>query len=312
MSLGVYLGNPLSPFGMTLLPMPPIGGAVASGGANGITSVLSRGTTSNTLASGGTASFRRPKTKQSYTIAWDILTPSEVEVINSFFDGGQGGGPYCFVDPSWGNYLPPNVSRMGAVLSALPEWSPTAGAFGPITTVAAPAGRVSGVANWSGATTSSILYMGLNNIVDGTWLPPVIPGLSHGFAIWARTATGTATVTPSMLYGLGGSAPAGTAATGSAGSLTTTWQQISVQAPSSTSWSASADYVMLALTCSTVTAPNIYLAASEFVYSTAASASVMSPWAGGLGVPRVVIPSTVTSPVDMVGWRDYTLILAEA
>lgn len=312
MSLGVYLGNPLSAFGMTLLPMPPIGGVVSSGGASGIASTLSRGAFANTLASGGTAAFRRPKTKQTYSLAWDILNPSEVEILNSFFDGGQGGGPYCLVDPSWSNYLPPNVSRMGAVLSALPEWTPTVGTFAPITTVAAPTGHFSGVGSWAGAGSASVLYMGLNNIIDGTWLPPVIPGLSIGFAVWARTASSTATVTPALTYGVGGSAPTGTAATGSATALTTTWQQLTVAVASSFSYTGSGLYADLKLTCSTASAPNIYFSAPEFVYSTAASVSVLNPWVGGLGVPRVIIPANASSPVDMVGWRDYTLTLAEA
>jgi hypothetical protein len=307
----VYLGNPLSPNGLLPLPAVPVGGSIASA-AGGMSPSLGRLISAQTLLSGGVAVMRRAHTKSQYQLQWMIRGVADMELLMSFFDGRQGGGPYCLVDPSWRNYLPPNVAGMGSVIGALPEWSPTQGSFTPITSVTPPTGHYSGVGNWATAGSGSILYMGLNNIVDGTWLPPVIPGLSHGFAIWARTASSTATVTPALMYGVGGSAPAGTAATGSAGSLTTTWQQLTVPVASSFSWPSTADYAMLKLTCSTASAPNLYFSAPEFVYDTASSVSPLSPWASGVGVPRVLFTGEMPSPVGRPTMRDVTLTLQEA
>lgn len=310
MALGVYLGNPSGPFGMTLLPMLPPGGVIDS--SLGIGTSLGRVAATQTLISGGTTSQRLPYTKRAYSLAWSILIGSEIDSINSFFDGRQGSGPYCLVDPSWANHLPANVASVGAVLGSLPEWSPTAGTFTTTTATAPPTGKLSGVGSWASAGSGAILYMGLNNVVDGTWLPPVVAGLSHRCSIWARTLTGTATVTPALMYGVAGSAPAGTAATGSAGSLTTTWQQLTVPVASSFSWPTTADYAMLKLTCSTAAAPNLLFAAAEFVYDTVATVAVLSPWTSGLGVPRLNVVGSAPTPVDLVGWREYTLTLAEA
>lgn len=311
MSMGVYLGNPVGPFGMVQLPDPEPGGLVANG-SGGVATSLSRAAVTQMLASGGASVQRKLNTKRGYSIQYSILTPAEIDTINGFFTGVQGGGPYCLVDPSWGNQLPANVSAMGAVLGALPEWSPTVGTLTSNTT-APPTGIRSGVGGWAGATSSSTLYAGLNNIVDGTWLPPILQGISVRFSIWAKTTTGTATVTPALTYGIGGSAPAGTAATGSAGSLTTTWQQLTVPVASSFSWPTTSDWIMPKLTCSAVSGtPTICFAGAEFVYDTAATAAALSPWVTGLGVPRVLIPGDVPSPVDLVGWRDYTLTLQEA
>lgn len=309
MSLGLYLGNPSGPFGMVALPAAQMGGVLNPAG--GVSTVLTRATSSEVLISGGVVTLRRPQTKRGYTINWSILTASEIDVLMSFFTGVQGGGPYCLVDPSWGNQLPVNVSSMGAVLGSLPEWTPTVGTLTSTTATAGPTGKYSGVGSWAGAGSGSILYAGLSNVIDGTWLPPVISGLAHGYAIWARTLTSTATVTPALMYGVAGSAPAGTAATGSAGSLTTTWQQLTVPVASSFSWPSTADYAMLKLTCSTGSAPNILLAAAEFVYSTSTAVSVLNPWTAGVGVPRVVLPADVSTPVDIVGWREFQLTLAE-
>lgn len=307
----VYLGNPLSANGLLPLPAIPVGGSIASG-SGGMSPSLGRLISAQTLLSGGASTIRRAHTKSQYGLQWMIRGVADMELLMSFFDGRQGGGPYCLVDPSWRNYLPPNVAGMGAVIGALPEWSPAVGTFTPITTVTPPTGHYSGVGNWAGAGATSILYMGLANVVDGTWLPPIIPGLSHGFAIWARTASSTAVVTPSFHAGLGGATPSTTAATGSSTTLTTSWQQLTVAVASSFSWASTADYGMLELACTTASAPNIYFSAPEFVYDTAASVSVLNPWASGVGVPRMLFTGEMPSPVGRPTMRDVTLTLQEA
>jgi hypothetical protein len=304
----IYLGNPVGPFGMQPIPAINIGGSLGSGG---MTPTLTRATVTQTLVSGGATVMRKPRTKQSYSVGWRIRGAADMDLLTSFFTGVQGGGPYCLVDPSWSNYLPPNVASMGAVLGALPEWSPTAGTLASTTATAPPTGKMSGVGAWASAGSGSVLYAGLNNVVDGTWLPPILAGLSCRFSIWARTLTGTATVTPAVMYGIGGTAPAGTAATGSAGSLTTTWQQLTVPVAAGFSWPSTSDWIMPNLTCSTAAAPNILLAAAEFVYDTAAAASVLNPWVSGFGVPRVVITGDAGSPVGRPGLRDYTMTMRE-
>lgn len=305
----VYLGNPAGPFGMQALPAIPAGAPI--GGVAGMAPSLGRGTVAQLLASGGIATLRKPKLKSTYPITWRILNAADVDLMTSFFDGGQGGGPYCFIDPSQSNYLPPNVARMGAVLGALPEWAVTVGALA-VSTTAPPTGLLSGVAAWTGAANASVMYEGLNNVIDGSWLAPVVQGLAHRKSIWAKVTAGSATLTAAMLYGVAGSAPAGTAATGTSIVLSGTWQEIPVAVANSFSWAVTADYCQLKLTVSSATTPTIQLAAPSMVYDTATNASALSPWVSGVGVPRVLIPGNADSPVGRPGFRDYTITLQEA
>lgn len=303
----VYLGNPSGPFGMQQIPAIRLGGSMSTG-AGGMASNLSRGTTTSTLLSGGVATQRKRYTKSAYPIQWRILGPADVELLMSFFDGGQGGGPYCLVDPSWQNYLPPNVARMGAVLGALPEWVPAVGAL-VTSTQAGPTGVLSGVADWTGASNGSVLWMGLNNVIDGTWLPPILSGLSHRMAIYAKVLSGSATLTAAVPYGVGGSAPIGNAtATAASVVLSSTWQEVSALVAAGFNWSTG-DYLAMKLTVSSATTPSILLSAPSMQY---VATTALSPWVSGVGVPRVLIVGDAPSPVGRPGMRDWTMTLQEA
>lgn len=322
----LYLGNPASPFGMQAISPPPPGtsapgGSSASSVASGVGASLSRATTVAGLISGGVATLRKPKLKSTYQVGWGLLGMTDVELLTSFFDGRQGGGPYCLVDPSWNNFFPPNVAGMGSVLGAVPEWGPSAGTLAT-STAAGPAGLLSGVAQWTSAVTGSILYAGFNNVVDGTWLPPVVTGVAHRVSLFAKLVSGTATLTAAAMYGVGGSAPAGTAATGTGVVLSTSvWQEVAVGVANNFSWAATADYVLPKWTVSSATTPVILLSAAAFVYDLAltspgvasgATASALNPWVGGVGVPRVLIASDIATPVDLIGLREYSLTLQES
>lgn len=306
----VYLGNPLSTFGMQPIRAIRVGASIGSGA--GMSPTLSRGTATQTLISGGVATQRKPRLKSGYQIVWQHLTPSDIDLLLSFFDGRQGGGPYCLVDPSQSNHLPPNVAGMGTVLGAFPEWSPTAGVLS-VSTAPGVTGYLSGVAQWTSALTGSILYMGLNNVIDGTWLPPIIPGVAVRASIWAKLVSGSAGLTTAILDGVGGSAPLGTAATGSTVTLSTSvWQEVSVAIASSFSWPSTADYMMPKFTVTSASTPVILLSAPAFVYDSGLNASALNPWVSGVGVPRVLITGDAPTPVGRPGLRDWTMTLQEA
>lgn len=299
----VYLGNPAGTFGMQPIAAIRVGATL---GSLGMTPGFSRGTISQTLIGGGTTTQRLPELKSSYSIDWSILKPADFDLLMSFFDGGQGGGPYCLVDPSQSNFLPPNVSRMGAVTSSFPEWVATVGALATSTS-AGPTGLLSGVCAWTGAATSSVLWMGLNNVIDGTWLPPIISGKSHRVGIWAKVASGSATLTAAVPYGVAGSAPIGNAtATAAAVVLSSTWQEVSALVASGFNWTTG-DYLAMKLTVSSATTPSILLAAPSMIYDASASTGV-----AGIGVPRVNIVGDAPSPVGRPGLRNFTMTLAEA
>lgn len=302
----VYLGRPGSAFGMQKLPAIPIGPPI--GGEAGMSPTFSRAGVTSTLVSGGIAVARKRFTKSQYPIGWKIRGADDSDLLMSFFDGRQGPGPYCFVDPSQTNYLPPNVAGMGASLSGLPEWVPTVGALAT-STQAGPAGLRSGVAAWTGAATASVLWMGLNNVIDGTWLPPVLSGLAHRFAIWAKVSAGSATLAAAVPYGVGGSAPIGNATATAAGvALSSSWQEISALVASSFSWTTG-QFAGMKLTVSSATTPTILLAAPSMQYD---SSIALAPWVSGVGVPRVVIDGDAGSPVGRPGLRDWTMTLRES
>lgn len=301
----VYLGNPLSAFGMQPLPGIPVGSPV--GGSAGMDSAFSRGGSSSDLVSGGVATQRQRYLKSTYPIKWIIRGAADIDLLQSFFDGRQS-GPYCLIDPSQTNYLPPNVSGMGAVLGALPEWVVSAGALAT-STQAGPAGLLSGVANWTGAANTNTITMGLSAVIDGTWLPPILSGKAHRFSIWAKVASGSATLTASVPYGIGGSAPIGNATVTAAGvALSGTWQEVSALVAAGFNWTTG-DYAGMKLTVSSATTPSILLAAPSMQYD---SSVALNPWVGGVGVPRVVIVGDASSPVGRPGLRDWMMTLREA
>lgn len=304
MSLGLYLGNPAGAFGMVQLPGAQIGGVLGSGG--GVSTNLTRSTTSNVLASGGVATFRRRYTKRSYSIAWSILTASEIDILNSFFTGIQGAGPYCLVDPSWGNQLPANAASMGAVLGTFPEWVPTSGTLA-VSAQLPPTGYLSGVAQWSGAGNGDNLSEG-SYPIDPTFVSPVLRGVAHRKAIWAKVTSGSAHLTAAMYSAPSALGSATLVATGTPVTLSGTWQEVSVSVASSFSWASDALYVRAEFDVSSASTPVVQFAAASATYGTS---TALSPWVSGVGVPRVVLPGDAPSPVDIVGWRDYVLTLAE-
>lgn len=295
----VYLGDPAGLFGMQKLP------AILQG--NGMTAGLSRATVVHSLASGGSTVTRRNRVKAAYQLSWQIRQAADVDLLQSFYAGRQGVGPFCLVDPTWINMFDENTASMGAVLGALPEWAVNSPqTLAKDATHTPPTGILSGVAAWAGAGSASVLYRGAYGSTDGATLPPVLAGVPHTWGVWARTASSTCSVTPKLAYGIGGSAPGGFGSSGAAVTLTTTWQLISVSVAASFSWPAGSQYAVPELVCNTGSAPNILLAGAQFAYDTAVPAA----FATGIGVPRVSISADPSAAVLRPGLRDYVMQLA--
>lgn len=295
---------------MQRLPAIPLGAPV--GGSGGLSATGSRGTFTQQLIGGGTTTQRLPKTHSGYQIGWKIRGAADIDLLNSFYTGVQGSGPFCLVDPTQSNFLPPNVSGMGLIAGTIPEWQTgvSSGAIA-VSTATPPTGVLSGVMGWTGAANASTLYMGINNVLDGTWLPPVIPGLSHAFGISAKLLSGTGSLTAAILGGPAGGAQTAATVTATTTALnTSTWVDVSALVAAAFSWPTTSDFIQLRLTVSSATSPSILLSAPWMTYDTA-TAIKPSPWVNGIGVPRCVIVGDADSPVGRPGLRDYTMTLAE-
>lgn len=308
--LDLYLGRPESPFGMLVMPAVPVGSPI--GGTGGMSPSHGRGTVAQALMSGGTTASHKPDLKTTYQLQWHLLKQdAKRDLLLSFYDGRQQ-GPYCLVDPSESNWLPPNVASLGAVKNALGEWTVSAGALAT-STAAGPTGLITGVANWTGAANTNTISMGLpSGVIDSAWLPPVIQGKSHRMSIYGKLVSGSGTLTASIPYGNAGVAPTGNATVTATGVVlsTSTWQEVSAVVASSFSWGGF-DYLAMKLTVSSATSPNILLAAASMIYDDGTTAPALNPWVSGIGVPRVVVPAGVDSPVGRPGLRDWTMQLAQ-
>lgn len=305
-----WLGRPDSTFGMLALPAVPIGPSI--GGSHGMSPSMSRATVGQTKMSGGMTAAHRPDLKSTYGFQWKMLNPTKTDLLMSFYDGRQS-GPYCFVDPSQYNFLPVNVASAGLAGGALntqgrTEWTAGTGAVA-VSSQAGPTGLITGVMGWTGAGNASVLWMGPNNGIDATWMPPVLQGKAHRFAVYAKMLSGSASLTAAAISGNAGGTTTAATATAPTVVLSGSWQEVSATVATSFSWAGN-DYCTMKLTVSSSSSPSILLAAASMVYDDV-TAAALSPWVAGVGVPRLIVPKGVDSPVGRPGLRDFTMTMAE-
>lgn len=294
-----YLGNPASVFGMQRLP--PVDWQYQP--------ALNSGGTTTTLASGGTWTQRPLETKRSIPLTWSLLTPQQVDIVDGFYLRSWGPGPYVLLDSAWPNLMRFDTSLMGARRGVMVGWAPTVGTFVYDATLA-PFQPPSGAGRWAGAGSGSVLGDGL--ILGGAaeanpdYACPYVTDQPYTFTVYARTVTGTASVTP-RISGRNTAQTYHVDHAGTAVTLTTTNQRLTVSVTAGTFTAGTCQYVIPTLLCSTASAPNIVLSNPQLTLTSAAAA-----WVSGRGTPRVVVPADSSArPLIAGGNQSASLTLLE-
>jgi len=274
-----------------------------------VTQPLSRSENVHQLISGGVAVTRRGRGRRGWQLGWAGCTPDTADQMIGFYLGVFGDGPFCYVDPSWRNMLPTDVSTFGAQLDAVSVWSRSLTGSAPLsfdTTVTAPSPQ-SGIARWANAANGEQVGLGAWNgtrFVPSTaiGMAPVLTPTTTSLTVYARAVTGT----PSLsLRAQSTDSTFGTVTT--QGTTTATlsssaWTRLAVQVPAG----VTASYWTPNLLCNTASAL-ILLSAAQLQYGRATP----DPWVIGLGVPWVVPASEMASDYDLLYARNHGLALIE-
>ena len=273
----------------------------------GVSGPLSRGEVTHDLISGGTAVTRRVRARRTYTLGFSGCTPDTAQTLVGFYVGDYGDGPFCFVDPAWRNQLRDDTSTFGARAQAISGWAlsnPGAETVN-FTSAVTPFEAPSGVALWAGAGNGSRLGTGTFTggvfVPDTAATPPYLSDRTTPVRVYVRTASSTASIS---LRGLAVAANGTVASTTTTtATATTAWQAYTAVIPIS----VTAAYVVIDVLCNTASAPNLYLSCADVQYGVTTPAG----WAGGVGVPRVVVSAGLPSSGPFYVTRDHALQLAE-
>lgn len=297
MSLELYVGNPLKPAGMILMPRPP----------RGYSRLYDRNITEQTPLGGGSATARKLHTKQTFVFQWPFKSREILDTVLGFYTDSWGGGPYIVLDPANRNYLHQDTSLMGPRRGVLSGWAATVGTPSYDSTLA-PFQRPSGVAKWVGAGSGSVLGAGtvVSSVVeaDTASAMPYVATEQYTWTVYARTLSGTASVTP-QLSGRNAAQTLHTNVGASAVTLTTTYQRLSIT--SSVGAFTGAQYVIPTLLCNTASAPTIHLSNPMIQLASAADL-----WVVGQGAPRCNVIGQAPSSIETVYTQQHIALSLQA
>lgn len=130
---------------------------------------------------------------RSYAVNWNALHLDNYKLIEQFWTGAMGQGPWVLIDPSAPNLLLPNQSATTQIYNDARGWATSTGAanMGTLTSnaVVAQIHRPGARRNllWSfpvaAATTPTLK---LTSAYRNWWGIPVVPGLSYAWSLWAK------------------------------------------------------------------------------------------------------------------------------
>lgn len=289
-----WLGQPGT---MQTLPAASVGYSRPAGRAEGV----------HSLIAGGTSVTRHLHQKRAWALSWVNRSAGPLDVLQGFYRGVYGDGPFSLIDPADTNLLPLDTTLCGARFGLLGTWTSTTGAVAASAVVGPtpPAGTL----QWT-PTAAGYLFGGVwassKYTPDSSGGVPFLTGVPVTVSMWVWTVSGTASVSVNAL----GVPVAGTASpvavTGTVTTATTTPQRLSVTvAVGASGWSqAATPSILAALHCTGAT--TLYVSAPQVEYAAAASG-----WLAGSGVPRVVVGAGMPRTVNAILGSDTSLSLLE-
>lgn len=127
-----------------------------------------------------------------YTVNWNAFHTDTFSILERFWSGSAGAGPWVFVDPSMKNMLLPNQAAATSVFYDTRQWATQTGAAneGELISNAAAVGLHTYNARslrWlfssAAATTPGL---GLTTPYRNWYGFPVVPGMSYAWSAWCR------------------------------------------------------------------------------------------------------------------------------
>jgi hypothetical protein len=259
-----------------------------------VTNPPDRGDTVTTLLSGRQAVQRRATARRAWNIPYDYLQARDADILNAFYLGMYGEGPFRFVDPDAVNMLPADVSVCGARTSAPIGWSGlSSSTIARSTDVLPPTDApASGVLKVHHVATASA---GL--LFDASLAAPLLPDEPTTVSVYVYSPTvGNVTIN-CRLRALNGTllstVPATQAATVGG------WRRFAVTRTAG----GSGVFVSFDVTSSV---PDLYLAAGQLEYAPTAS-----DWRIGGGVPSVLVNAPPGRTVTKLGYSSHVFQVAE-
>lgn len=290
-----YLGRPGS---LVALPHP----------GRGIDPTLSIPLTARQTISGGRTVDRAPAGRRTYELTWASLSPDQHSIVEEFYVGAKGFGPFALIDPWRRNLLTANQSAATSVYNTTDGFTVLTGTE-TLTSVTTPVERGPRALAWSlpATVTGGVLTAGSPN---PTWPGiPVVVGRSYRYQVRVRGG-GTDPIVDLVAAlrwldaaGANLSLDSGSTATTSSGA----WATASVTA----TCPAGGVYVLprVVVNAATVTATaTIYVDKPQLSMPTTADPG--TSWALGTGVPAVSCTSSGTGYRKPVK-RSADLTLAE-
>lgn len=128
---------------------------------------------------------------REYLVSWNALHLDNYRLVEQFWTGMMGAGPWVFIDPSMPNLLLPNQAATTHVYNDPRHWKTSTGAanMGTLTSNAnlSKVHRFGARRNlyWSfpvAAATTPVLA--LTTTYRNWWGIPVVPGLSYAWSLW--------------------------------------------------------------------------------------------------------------------------------
>lgn len=184
--MSFYLGNPLTG---TMVELPHPG--------KGLQPTMERGANVRRTVGGGQSVALSPGVRRTYSLQWTDLSPTEYTVLEEFFTGGRGPGPWALVDPGRRNHLSLNQASATSADNDGTGWYVMA----PETVTSEPDAYVRGPrsARWSlpaGYATGILRFPGPGSYPG----VPVIPGQPWTFTAQVSATATSATVVPALSF----------------------------------------------------------------------------------------------------------------
>lgn len=278
------------------------------------TTVRSRSESVHVFLNGGTGIQRTLGTKRTFTLNWDYLRGRDWQLIQAFYAGVYGTGPFCLVTAEDRNRLSQSASLCGGLNGDIGKWAADVGTLALDTTDVA-AVLPSGVLKWTGATTNSLATVG--TFTGTTPVPDVASTTSAGtgvpylqpqpvaVSLYAKAVSTSVSLTLTA----SGRAADGTVATEVSSSPVTVtsagWTRIPVLAAAGALGTPA--YVMPVLKCNTGSAGAVLISAAQLEYDTA-----VTDWSMGSHVARVHLTSDLSAALDGILGKSVQLTFAEA
>lgn len=249
---------------------------------------------------------------REHSLSWNALHVDNYALLEQFWTGMNGPGPWVFIDPSQTNMLMPNQASACNAFRDNRGFTVSLGSLMP-NAVSGDIHRTGATRNaewWfssaPGATTPTLSFSPPHRSWFGF---PVVPGLDYMFSAWIKTSTASSDADITIAIKLGWLNAAGgsiTELSGGDSSVQTVWQQRSIGgvAPVGTAY-AKPTFV---ITGSTVASGGRVLL-DELMFE---QDSVVNPWAPGTGLrPVDILNLTDTAPFDGRFRRGVEMTLRE-